>query len=167
MFCKSLFHSWSYCLREILRGVSFSTCAKCRVLNRAHGFVLLWIEWIGIDSLDWIGTRDQHMNGYVPVTSICTGTSPWPAYARVLPRDRHLHGYVPVIGIFTDMWDTCLARGTHAECLVTLSYSYLLFESNQYLYLYYYEGTPIRMCHNSILYYPLTILLIFDLDKTL
>ena len=43
---------------------------------------LLWIEWIVIDSLYWIGTRDRHMNGYVPVTGICTGTSPWPAYAR-------------------------------------------------------------------------------------
>ena len=61
--------------------------------------IVLWIEWIVIDSLDSIGNHD-----------VC-------ARAKA-------------------MWDTCLARATHAECQVTLSDSYLLFESNRDLYLY-------------------------------
>ena len=77
--------------------------------------IVLWIEWIVIESLDWIGTRD-----------VCT--------------------------LVQGIWDACLACGNHAECQVTLSDSYILFESNRYSYLYD-QGTTIMMCHKFTLYY--------------
>ena len=119
-----------------------------------------WFTLLNRDSwpaYEWVCPRDRHMHGYIPVAGIWTGTSPWPAYARVRPRDRHMHGHVEHMSCTRD---SCRVS-SEVEWFISS-----LWEWSRFIPLRY-QGTPIRMCHNSILHYLLTILLIFDLDKTL